>query len=637
MRKKTFSDRIASLNDGHEDTGLGESLFWLSILRATDTSKKQRRRSLNQKPLSPTDEDGEEDCFTIMRKPTTQSAYHVVSDMIDSDIVEQFDLTTSSVQALYKSFCTDGKETLTHDEFRVALAQQGLLTSTTRSSNSNFERLIRIIDEDNDGIINFGEYSACIQKLKLANLIIEEENRNLATNNVNHSTGINVLEYSNAMASVKFHIKDPKEFLYGEREKEWAVRWVHIEGDDKYSMLQMATKYRLHPMHLVDALSMHKQQPKFRTDDGLFFVIFMQMHLTSRSLRVLQEFMKDKSTKKICPHRPNSIVGIFDERTGDVPPMLIETVQCPLVAFVTPGPEYKTVVTVRGEWELPIDHYSEARSTETKNTPDYVFTQNNMKGDVKAEISKEARLDPTVISSISTMYGEGFFTTVLRKIRDPHSTVRRGNGARLLYSILDACVTTIKPILQCYQIQLAWFRQVLDRDRTRFLHVKALMCYKRQLWEMKVMLGPCRKVTSHVMGLVDEQLRDYFEDVDDELDTSIETINIYIGVCEELSEEYRHYNDKQLNDILLILTVVTTVLLPIQLITGIFGTNFVDLEPFMESSYGLGYTTAIGTALTIMLTVAFYSYLYKKNISKKAREAMKEALERSRSLSELKL
>ena len=142
------------------------------------------------------------------------------------------------------------------------------------------------------------------------------------------------------------------------------------------------------------------------------------------------------------------------------------------------------------------------------------------------------------------------------------------------------------------------------------------------------------------MGLVDEQLRDYFEDVDDELDTSIETINIYIGVCEELSEEYRHYNDKQLNDILLILTVVTTVLLPIQLITGIFGTNFVDLEPFMESSYGLGYTTAIGTALTIMLTVAFYSYLYKKNISKKAREAMKEAeakLERSRSLSELKL
>ena len=171
MRKKTFSDRIASLNDGHEDTGLGESLFWLSILRATDTSKKQRRRSLNQKPLSPTDEDGEEDCFTIMRKPTTQSAYHVVSDMIDSDIVEQFDLTTSSVQALYKSFCTDGKETLTHDEFRVALAQQGLLTSTTRSSNSNFERLIRIIDEDNDGIINFGEYSACIQKLKLANLI----------------------------------------------------------------------------------------------------------------------------------------------------------------------------------------------------------------------------------------------------------------------------------------------------------------------------------------------------------------------------------------------------------------------------------------------------------------------------------
>ena len=151
---------------------MGESLFWLSILRATDTSKKQRRRSLNQKPLSPTDEaeDAEddifvvedvEDCFTIMRKPTTQSAYHVVSDMIDSDIVEQFDLTTSSVQALYKSFCTDGKETLTHDEFRVALAQQGLLTSTTRRSNSNFERLIRIIDEDNDGIINFGGSSRC--------------------------------------------------------------------------------------------------------------------------------------------------------------------------------------------------------------------------------------------------------------------------------------------------------------------------------------------------------------------------------------------------------------------------------------------------------------------------------------------
>ena len=209
------------------------------------------------------------------------------------------------------------------------------------------------------------------------------------------------------------------------------------------------------------------------------------------------------------------------------------------------------------------------------------------------------------------MYGErSMFAKVLGKMKEPHSTSRRGNGARVMYSILDACVKTIKPILQCYQIQLAWFRKNLAKEKTGFKYIKQILFYKRQLGEMKVMLAPCKKVTLSLMEQI-PHMRNYFGDIDDELNTTLVSVEIYENVCEELKSEYEHYSDAFTNFILLVLTLLTAVLSPITIYTSFFGMNFTELESFTEGSYGFYSTLIFFSTLTVGALVVAIRIMYK--------------------------
>jgi Mg2+ and Co2+ transporter CorA len=53
----------------------------------------------------------------------------------------------------------------------------------------------------------------------------------------------------------------------------------------------------------------------------------------------------------------------------------------------------------------------------------------------------------------------------------------------------------------------------------------------------------------------------------------------------ELNESFIHYHDRKMNDVLYILTIVTTCVIPTQLFTGVFGMNFAS----NKNEYGFVY------------------------------------------------
>ena len=62
-------------------------------------------------------------------------------------------------------------------------------------------------------------------------------------------------------------------------------------------------------------------------------------------------------------------------------------------------------------------------------------------------------------------------------------------------------------------------------------------------------------------------------------------------LCESYSQEYSGYGDKRMNDILFVLTIVTTLFVPAQFFTGVFGMNFVKPDgspnmPLLNWKYG---------------------------------------------------
>ncbi|CAJ1409130.1 unnamed protein product [Effrenium voratum] len=120
-------------------------------------------------------------------------------------------------------------------------------------------------------------------------------------------------------------------------------------------------------------------------------------------------------------------------------------------------------------------------------------------------------------------------------------------------------------------------------------------------------------VTLHLNALkaIDPNVTRYLEDIEDHLNTFLEEVSRIMGVCNSLRDEVNSYRDRQQQKVLYVLTLVTTLVMPTHLLTGIFGMNWQDEEGkpvvpglgVMEESRG--YFLFWGLAITLTALIWF--------------------------------
>ena len=67
----------------------------------------------------------------------------------------------------------------------------------------------------------------------------------------------------------------------------------------------------------------------------------------------------------------------------------------------------------------------------------------------------------------------------------------------------------------------------------------------------------------------------YLEDMQDHVNQAMDEMRRLTDVCDALLNEFQLFGEQQMNRTLYVLTVVTTVFIPGQFLTGMYGMNFV--------------------------------------------------------------
>ena len=91
----------------------------------------------------------------------------------------------------------------------------------------------------------------------------------------------------------------------------------------------------------------------------------------------------------------------------------------------------------------------------------------------------------------------------------------------------------------------------------------------------------------------------------------IENLKSMADLCESYSQEYSGYGDKRMNDILFVLTIVTTLFVPAQFFTGVFGMNFVKPDgspnmPLLNWKYGYFFFWCLSLGLTLLTFLVLF-------------------------------
>jgi magnesium transporter len=146
----------------------------------------------------------------------------------------------------------------------------------------------------------------------------------------------------------------------------------------------------------------------------------------------------------------------------------------------------------------------------------------------------------------------------------------------LLYKIVDECVDASFPMLRKMGNKLEHLEQDIFEGRSAEI-VRDLSNVKQEIINFRKIIRPQRAVIGDLertkQRYIAEDLDIYFDDINDASERVWQMLEGYKETAEALEETNESVLAHRLNDVLRVLTVLTVVLLPLTLITGIFGMN----------------------------------------------------------------
>jgi magnesium transporter len=176
----------------------------------------------------------------------------------------------------------------------------------------------------------------------------------------------------------------------------------------------------------------------------------------------------------------------------------------------------------------------------------------------------------------------------------------KGSG-RLLYEVLDDLFDYCFPILDKIGYKLDSLEDDVFEGRSEDV-VRDISNAKQEIISYRKIIKPerstLRLLERHVERFLPEELELYFDDIVDSAERIWDLLDNYKEVIDGLEDTNESVIAHRQNNVLRILTVVSVILLPLTLITGVFGMNV--HFPGFDSSWafwtiaGVMLTTAVG-------------------------------------------
>ncbi len=228
--------------------------------------------------------------------------------------------------------------------------------------------------------------------------------------------------------------------------------------------------------------------------------------------------------------------------------------------------------------------------------------------------------DGTVASEqVSLIVGAGYvlsfqeserniFKAVRERINGGKGRIHREGSDYLAYSLLDAIIDNYFVVLEALGERLEELEEVLvtkpEQGALQDIHALKveLLFFRKALWPLREVAGALRRGES---PLIKQTTQPYFRDAYDHTVQVIDTLETYRDILSGLLDAYLSSISNRLNQIMKVLTIISTIFIPLTFITGVFGMNFDNL-PGLKWEYGYVAVGLVMLAVSLVMVRFFY-------------------------------
>jgi magnesium transporter len=211
------------------------------------------------------------------------------------------------------------------------------------------------------------------------------------------------------------------------------------------------------------------------------------------------------------------------------------------------------------------------------------------------------------ISNVELLPVTRLFTRLQEDERLRDQLFSKGSG-RLLYEVLDDLFDYCFPILDKIAYKLDSIEDDIEDRRSEEI-VTDISKAKQEIISYRKIIKPqrpaLRLLERHIERFLPEELELYFDDLVDASERIWDLLDNYKEVVEALESTNESVISHRQNDVLRILTVFSVVLLPLTLISGIFGMNVL----FPGEHTHAAFWVIVGLMISVIVSmVAFFKY-----------------------------
>ncbi len=202
------------------------------------------------------------------------------------------------------------------------------------------------------------------------------------------------------------------------------------------------------------------------------------------------------------------------------------------------------------------------------------------------------------------------FGTVLARMSEG-SNIRKNGADDLLYALIDTIVDNYFLVVEKMGENIDEVEDIVLSNPQRKI-LQEIYKLKRNLIYIRKTLWPMRNVISSISkseyDLIDERTLYYFRDIYDHIIQMIDIIETYRDICSGMLDTYLSSISNKTNDIMKVLTIFSTIFIPLTFIAGVYGMNFKYLP---ELNWKYGYASF--WIISAIITGFMLRYFRKKN------------------------
>jgi magnesium transporter len=276
--------------------------------------------------------------------------------------------------------------------------------------------------------------------------------------------------------------------------------------------------------------------------------------------------------------------------------------------------EAATVEKIGGHYGLhPLileDVLTQGQRPKIEDMEQYIFVVLNMlsldsAGNLKAE-------------QVSLVFGKNYlitfqevegdvFGTIRDRLRSAKGRIRKLGPDYLAYSLIDAIVDNYFTILE----QLGARIEDLEEELVENPGVKVLRSIhdlKGELLFLRKSVWPLREVISSLeksdSGLIHESTVMYLRDLYDHTVQVIDSVETFRDMLSGILDIYLSSMSNRLNEVMKVLTIISTIFIPLTFIAGVYGMNF-EFMPELHSKWGYPVVWTVMTAIALTMLAIF--------------------------------